>query len=120
MAKKKESKPAYYHIKTVDIVSTAIDAASLCYGVVGIADKGEIKGLKPIDPKKGRMEEGVLVERFPDHTFAATVYLILAENLKITETLRESQKRIKYILDKKYPKRCRYVSVYGIGLASIK
>lgn len=120
MAKKIDpNKPPYYHIKTVDIVAKTIDAVLSCYGVIGIADKKQIKGLREIDPKKGKIEEGILVERFPDHTFAVTVHLILAESIKLTETLRESQKRTKYILDKNYPKRCRYVSVYGVGLASI-
>ncbi len=116
---KDQKSNTYYHIHTVDIISTAADAALGCYGVIRVADKQEIRDELVSKDKKGKIEEGVLVARFPDHTFAVTVNLILVENLKVTETLRETQKQIKYVFDKKYPKRCRYVSVYGVGLDSI-
>lgn len=117
----KKQKPAYYHIHTIDIINSVVDASLACYGVVGIADKKEIRDeVDPLNKEKGKIEEGVIVTRFADHSFAVTVYLILAENLKVTETLRECQKRIHYVLEKKYPTRCRYVSALGAGLGSIQ
>ena len=85
------------------------------YGVLAIANKDEINFVSKIT-KKGKMEEGVYVVRYPKNTFSVSVYLVLAQGIKITEALRECQKSILFALNKKYPKLCREVNVYAIGL----
>ena len=65
---------------------------------------------------KGKKEEGVYVVKYPKDMFSVTIYLILAQGIKITEALRECQKSILYALNKKYPKLCKEVNVYAIGL----
>ena len=116
--KKEENKSNSLKIKTEDIIALSAKTAKNCYGVVAIADKEEInliaKTIKKIT--KGKMEEGVFVVRYPRDTFSVTIYLVLAQGIKITEALRECQKSVLYALNKKYPKLCREVNVYAIAL----
>ncbi len=102
-------------IETEEIIKVASNAARNCYGVVAIANKEDINLVLQIT-KKGKMEQGVYVVKYPKNTFSVTIYLILAQGIKITEALRECQKSILYALNKKYPKLCREVNVYAIGL----
>lgn len=113
--KKEEIKSSSLKIKTEDIIALSAKTAKNCYGVVAIADKEDINVVSKIT-KKGKMEEGVYVVRYPRDTFSVTIYLIMARDIKITEALRECQKSILYALNKKYPKLCKEVNVYAIGL----
>ena len=113
--KKEENKSNSLKIKTEDIIALSAKTAKNCYGVVAIANKEEINLVLQIT-KKGKMEQGVYVVKYPKNTFSVTIYLILAQGIKITEALRECQKSILYALNKKYPKLCREVNVYAIGL----
>ena len=96
---------------TKDIIDIVRQTAMNCYGVVKIANKDEINLISKIT-KKGKMEEGVFVTKRSDDTFAVSIYLVLAQDIKITETLRECQKSIRFVLNKKYPNKCREVNVY--------
>jgi uncharacterized alkaline shock family protein YloU len=100
-----------------DIIKTAAEVALNTYGVFAIAKKEIDNGLSQ-NTKKGIAEEGVLVRRNSDNTFALDVYLVLAQGIKITETLRECQKTIKFKLDKLYPKMCREVNVYALDISA--
>ena len=113
--KKEEIKSSSLKIKTEDIIALSAKTAKNCYGVVAIADKEDINVVSKIT-KKGKMEEGVFVVRYPRDIFSVTIYLIMARDIKITEALRECQKSILYALNKKYPKLCKEVNVYAIGL----
>jgi len=99
------------NIKTEDIIALVSRTARNSYGVVAIATKDEVDIISKLT-KKGKMEEGVFVTKRSDNTFAVSIYLVLAQEIKITEALRECQKSIKFVLDKKYPKMCREVNVY--------
>ena len=94
-----------------EIIDIVRQTAMNSYGVIAIANKDEINLISKIT-KKGKMEEGIFVTKRSDDTFAVSIYLVLAQEIKITEALRECQKSIKFILDKKYPKLCREVNVY--------
>ena len=94
-----------------EIIDIVRQTAMNSYGVIAIATKDEINLISKIT-KKGKMEEGIFVTKRSDDTFAVSIYLVLAQEIRITEALRECQKSIKFILDKKYPKLCREVNVY--------
>ena len=98
-----------------EIKALVSQVARKSYGVVDIAKKDEVDLISKIT-KKGKMEEGVFVTKRSDNTFAVSIYLVLAQEIKITEALRECQKSIKFVLEKKYPKMCREVNVYVIEL----
>ena len=109
MEKEKNSKSL--NIKTEDIIKLAAETACNSYGVVAIANKDDVDLISKIT-KKGKMEKGVFVTKHSDGTFAVSIYLVLAQEIKITEALRECQKSIWFVLNKKYPKMCRAVNVY--------
>ena len=108
---KQETKSERLNIHTKDISDLVCKTARNSYGVVAIATKDEVDLISKIT-KKGKMEEGVFVSKRSDNTFTVSIYLVLAQDIKITEALRECQKSIKFVLDKKYPKMCREVNVY--------
>ena len=112
---KEVKKSKSLNINTKEIVALVSRTARNSYGVIAIASKDEVDLISKIT-KKGKMEEGVFVTKRSDNTFAVSIYLVLAHEIKITEALRECQKSIKFVLEKKYPKMCREVNVYVIEL----
>lgn len=112
MAKKIE-----YTLDINKIIEIAADAAVNSYGVVGFANPKAIDSQSQ-KTKKGKAEEGIIVKRKSDDTFALDVYLVLAQGIKITEALRECHKSIKYRLDKVFPKLCREVNVFALDISA--
>ena len=106
----------YYH--TQDIKDATRVAALACYGVVDIARREDIlRTDKRI--KKGIIEDqAIYVKKFANRTFTVDVYLVLSNEVKITEALVECQKTIMYQLNKKFNKACTGVNVYGESLSS--
>ena len=95
------------------VKKTALDS----YGVVALTDEKAIESQSP-KTKKGKAEEGIFAKRKSDNTFALDVYLVLAQGIKITESLRECRKSIRYRLDKVFPKLCREVNVYALEISA--
>ena len=116
MEKKNVTVPATnYH--TQDIKDATRTAALACYGVVDIAKRDEThRPDKRI--KKGIIEDAIYVTKNPNRTFTVDVYLVLSNEVKITEALVECQKTIMYQLNKKFSKLCKSVNVYGEKLSS--
>ena len=106
------------NIDTKKIISLAAEIALGSYGVVAIANKKAEQLGQSQKTKKGKAEEGIIVKRKSDGTFALDVYLVLAQGIKITEALRECHKAIKYRLDKVFPKLCREVNVFALDISA--
>ena len=106
----------YYH--TQDIKDATRVAALACYGVVDIARREDtLRTDKRI--KKGIIEDqAIYVKKFANRTFSVDVYLVLSNEVKLTEALVECQKTIMYQLNKKFNKACTGVNVYGESLSS--
>lgn len=106
----------YYH--TQDIKDATMVAALACYGVVDIARREDtLRTDKRI--KKGIIEDqAIYVKKFANRTFTVDVYLVLSNEVKITEALVECQKTIMYQLNKKFNKSCTGVNVFGEQLSS--
>ena len=95
-----------------EVIRAVKESASACYGVVAIASKEDTLRLdKQI--KKGKKEDAIYVKKLPNRTFTVDVYLVLSNEVKITESLVEAQKVILYNLNKKFNKSCAQVNVYG-------
>lgn len=100
-----------------EIVEAVKEAASSCYGVVAIASKEETLRLdKQI--KKGKKEDAIYVKKYPNRTFSVDVYLVLSNEVKITEALVECQKVVMYNLNKKFNKSCTQVNVFAEKILS--
>ena len=113
--KVKEAPVANYDIK--EIMDATKVAALACYGVVAIAKRDETLRLDK-QVKKGIKEDAIYVKKFPNRTFTVDVYLVLSNEVKITEALVETQKTIMYQLNKKFDKLCTSVNVYGEKIIS--
>ena len=113
---KNSNTQVYYH--TQDIKDATRVAALACYGVVDIARREDtLRTDKRI--KKGIIEDqAIYVKKFANRTFTVDVYLVLSNEVKITEALVECQKTIMYQLNKKFNKACTGVNVYGEQLSS--
>ena len=90
----KKTKPALQgNIDINEIIKAVKESASACYGVVAIASKEDTLRLdKQI--KKGKKEDAIYVKKLPNRTFTVDVYLVLSNEVKITESLVEAQKVI--------------------------
>ena len=105
MAKKVNTKSE--KIETLAIIETISDAINSCYGVSSfVSDANK-------DNTKGTARKGVSIRRHADHTVSVDIYVAMAADVKITESLREAQNRIRYTLDQKYPNTFRNVNVFA-------
>ena len=113
---KNSNTQVYYH--TQDIKDATRVAALACYGVVDISRREDtLRADKRI--KKGIIEDqAIYVRKYANRTFTVDVYLVLSNEVKITETLVECQKTIMYQLNKKFNKSCTGVNVFGEQLSS--
>ncbi len=100
------------------IIDVTYEAVINCYGVVAIANLEATRRSQSQKTKKGKAEEGIIVKRKSDGTFALNVYLVLAQGIKITEALSECRKSIKYRLDRIFPKLCREVNVFALDISA--
>ena len=115
MEKKTNVTPVVYH--TADIKEATRKAALVCYGVAEIAHREDtLRVDKRL--KKGIIEDAIYVKKFPNRTFTVDVYLVLSNEVKITEALVECQKTIMYQLNKAFSNLCTRVNVFGERLSS--
>ena len=115
MEKKTNVTPVVYH--TADIKEATRKAALACYGVVSISHREDTHRVDK-RLKKGIIEDAIYVKKFPNRTFTVDVYLVLSNEVKITEALVECQKTIMYQLNKSFSNLCTRVNVYGERLSS--
>ena len=90
-----------------EIKALVAEAVKDSYGVSEIAT---------LEVKKGK-EENITVKMHSKGQFSVEVHVIMATGVKITESLFECQKIIKYRLDKKFPKLCRSVDIYADSIS---
>lgn len=87
-----------------DILVVIHDATPYCYGVTDIAQKVN---------KKGKKEDNVKICLHHDSTFSVEIYLVIARDIKVTETLRSTQKTLRFFFEHKFPKKCLAIDVYA-------
>ncbi|NLB48832.1 MAG: Asp23/Gls24 family envelope stress response protein [Erysipelotrichia bacterium] len=104
-------------LDTKEIEDATRQAALASYGVVAIARR-DITSLIELAIKKETSEEGLYINKKPNRTFTVNVYLVLSNEVKITESLVECQKNIMYTLNNKFNQACTGVNVYGEKILS--
>ena len=112
----KDIKNAKKNIDDKTIRNEISTIASDCYGVFGVEKQQNISDLTKI--KKGN-EEAIFVWRHADSSYTLDVYLILAKGVKITETLSETQKTIKYLLEKRLNIKVKQLNVFAESIVSL-
>ncbi|MCQ2794556.1 MAG: Asp23/Gls24 family envelope stress response protein [Bacilli bacterium] len=106
-------------ISTNAIASVVGSAAIECYGVVGLSAR---HGLRDnVDNLLGRenFQQGVTCEKDKKKGYIVNVYIIVANDTKITEVANELQKKIKYVLEKTFGIKFNKVNIYVQGVREI-
>lgn len=100
------------------IASIAGNAASECYGVLGLVPKTGFRAsiaelLRLENYKKGvfarETKSGPIVD----------IYILVAYGLKITEIVSQVQKKVKYVLEKSLNIKFKSVNVYVKGIKNV-
>ena len=100
------------NLKIQDIIDITYEAVTQCYGVVGVCQKGASK-LVALD--KTSAKKGILVRKVGEY-FSVEISLILSLDVKISEAIRETQKTVRYLLNKKSGSKCKNVDVFALTL----
>lgn len=100
------------------IATVVANATMECYGVVGLAAKTPVHEKIYELLKKDDYSKGVFVYN-EIKSYSIDVYLVIAEKVKITEVLREVQKRVKYVLEKQFGVKIKAVNVYAQSLKKV-
>lgn len=108
--KKENLKLSANSAKKEEIINAIKNAISESYGV---------KGISIIKNTKGQKEEGIIVSFKSDSNFVLDIYLVVAGDVKITETLRSCQKTVRFYMEHLFPKQCLQVNLYAEEVASI-
>lgn len=106
------------NISTEAIASIAGNAATECYGVVGLSSKSSIRENIAELLKSDSYAKGIHVVKIKE-VYEVNVYIVVAYGLKITEIVSEVQKKVKYVLEKTFDLNFKAINVYVQSLKSI-
>jgi uncharacterized alkaline shock family protein YloU len=101
------------------IASVAGDAASECYGVVGLASKNSLRENINELLKKDDYIKGVYCRKKKD-AYEVDVYIIVAYGVKITEVISEVQKKVTYVLQKTFQISFKQINVFVQDIKEIE
>ena len=105
---------------SLDVVSTvAGGAATECYGVVGMASQKKLKDGFYELLKKENYSKGI-VARDGETGLILDLYVLLGYGIKMTEVLREVQKKVKYVVESTLDVNVESVNVYVQGVRGIE
>ena len=97
------------------ITSLAGGVVTECYGVVGMASQKLLKdGLAEL-LKKENYSKGVVVKE-KDGTLSLDLYIIVSHGMKISEVVKEVQKRVKHVMEKTLNVEIEAVNIYVQGV----
>lgn len=101
------------------IASVAGEAASECYGVVGLASKNSLRENINELLKKDDYVKGVYCTKKKDG-YEVEVYIVVAYGVKITEIVSEVQKKVIYVLEKTFQIPFKQVNVFVQDIKEIQ
>lgn len=96
------------------IGSVAGNAATDCYGVLGLAQRKSVSVIDNLLIKKDYYK-GVFPKKLKNG-YAVDLYIVVAYGVKITEIVSEVQKKVKYVLEKTFDIKFKAVNVYVQGI----
>ena len=94
-----------------EIIKNVKEAALTSYGVSSILT---------VAHKKGKEEDAIYVHMDSENTFSIDVHVIVANGVKVTETIRSLQKTIRFYMNHLYPKACNKINIYAEWISSNK
>lgn len=114
----KKTQYGVINITSDAIAQVAGNAASQCYGVVGMAEKKSIRNEINELLKKENFNKGVFVTKRKD-SFEVDIYIVVGYGLKITEIASEVQKKVKYDLEKTFNMTFVAINIYVQGIKNL-
>ncbi len=115
MALSKVNEYGSINISNSALASVAGDSASECYGVVGIAKKGDLKSKIVRILKPHEFDNGVSISK-GKKSYIISIYLVVASKVKITEILSEVQKKVKYDVERYFKISLEEVNVFAADI----
>ena len=111
-----EVKKVNQNVSVKEIIQATYEKSLECYGIVGFArSDAQIRNdYSPLKPEK--IHHGIQVMKFANGDFDVTLFVLLSAEVKLTETIFECKKIVRYFLNKKYNNHCRKVNVYAMGV----
>lgn len=100
------------------IATVVADAAMECYGVLGIVNRNSIRQKISVLLKRGHYLNGIKVVTGSEK-LEITLNIAVAYGVKVTEVLREVQKKVKYVVEKTLGVNVSKVNVYALDLKVI-
>lgn len=100
------------------IATMVADAAMECYGVVGILNRNSMRQKISILLKRGHYLNGIKVVTGNDK-LEITLHIAVAYGVKVTEVLREVQKKVKYVIEKTLLTNVSKVNVFALDLKKV-
>ena len=100
------------------IATVVADAAMECYGVLGIVNSNSIRQKISVLLKRGHYLNGIKVVT-GNEKLEITLNIAVAYGVKVTEVLREVQKKVKYVVEKTLMVSVKKVNVYALDLKKV-
>ncbi|MCH4012961.1 MAG: Asp23/Gls24 family envelope stress response protein [Solobacterium sp.] len=112
-----EKKTNYGNISVSDeaIASLAGSIITECYGVVGMASRQVLRDGWAELLNRDNATKGVVVRKAEDG-IEVDLYIIISFGVKISEAVREAQKKVKYVLEKTLGVNIAAVNVFVQGV----
>ena len=106
---------------TLDAVAAvAGNAATECYGVVGMSSRHSIKDEINELLKKENYSKGVYVKKNSKGLIEVDIYIVVGYGLRITEIISSVQKTVKYALERAFNVNLSAVNVYVQGIKRLE
>ena len=79
-----------------------------------------VSAILTVTHKKGREEDAIYVHMDKDNKFSLDVHVMVANGVKVTETIRSLQKTIRFYMNHLYPNACNKINIYAEWISSNK
>ena len=114
----KKNQYASINITLDAVAAVAGNAATECYGVVGMSSKRSIKEEINELLKKENYSKGIIVKKNKEG-LEVDVYIVVGYGLRITEIVSAVQKKVKYELERTFDIKFSAINVYVQGVKNI-
>ena len=99
-----------------DVIATVVGASTTeIFGVVGMTSKNAVKDNFRNILGQENYSKGVVIKN-TDGMIDVDLYIIVSFGIKITETVKEAQKKVKYMLEKTLSQDIHSVNVFVQGV----
>jgi uncharacterized alkaline shock family protein YloU len=119
MTYEKETNYGMISVSEDAIASLAGQVITECYGVVGMSSKQVLRDGWSELLNKENYKRGVVVHN-TDAGLVIDLYIIVSFGVKISEAVKEAQKKVKYVLEKTLTQEVNAVNVYVQGVRVVK